>query len=108
MSHFILPVPLNEHARQQAVLEAPATRANVPQAFPVSSPTISFWQRNLNITPIPTEGSEGPLSNDADICIIGSGVTGVSAAYHLAKLFSKEQPSMRPIKAVILEAREFC
>ena len=108
MSPISLPVPLNEHAQQQTVLEAFATKPSTFNAFPVPNPTVSFWQRDLNITPSPVEGSERPLLNDVDICIIGSGVTGVSAAYHLARLFSKEQPGARPIKAVILEAREFC
>lgn len=48
------------------------------------------------------EGSDGPLINDADLCIIGSGITGISAAYHISKM------SEKPMKLVILEARDFC
>lgn len=105
MSHLSLPVPLNAFAEQQAALESPATKLSAAKVFPVDNPTVSFWQRNLNITPSPTEGCEQPLPSDVDICIIGSGITGVGAAYHLAQQFSQEQ---RSIKAVILEAREFC
>lgn len=108
MSHLSLPVPLNAHAAQQAVLEDAATTCSSRKAFPVPNPTVSFWQRDLNITPGPDFGSEGALTMDVDICIIGSGVTGVSAAYHLAKVFAKENDLSRPIRAVILEARDFC
>jgi glycine/D-amino acid oxidase-like deaminating enzyme len=51
------------------------------------------------------------LTEDADICIIGSGITGVSAAYHLAKqlepkIAGNDVNLVR--KVVILEARDFC
>lgn len=49
---------------------------------------------------------------DADICIIGSGITGVSAALHLANKVRKEREENggeeRRLKVVLLEAREFC
>ncbi|KIP01827.1 hypothetical protein PHLGIDRAFT_131084 [Phlebiopsis gigantea 11061_1 CR5-6] len=102
-----LPVPLHVHAKQHAVLLSPQTCPNLPKAFPIANPTISFWQQDLNIKPSPTEGSEDPLPGDVDICVIGSGITGVSAAYHLAKRFAKEEPN-KPITAAIFEAREFC
>ncbi|GJE93842.1 FAD dependent oxidoreductase [Phanerochaete sordida] len=108
MSHLPLPVPLNVHAKQQAVLEDAATKSSPQKAFPVPHPTVSFWQTGLEITPPPDFGSEGGLTTDADICIIGSGITGWSAAYHLAKTFAEERSLSRPIRAVILEARDFC
>lgn len=108
MSHVSLPVPLNVHAQQQAVLEATATKTSPQKAFPVPNPTVSFWQQDLGeTTPTLDYGSEGSLTTDADICIIGSGISGVSAAYHLAKTFASESAG-RPVKAVILDAREFC
>ncbi|KAG6851625.1 hypothetical protein H0H87_000225, partial [Tephrocybe sp. NHM501043] len=52
------------------------------------------------------EGSEDDLTADADVCIIGAGITGVSSAYHLAKsLIEKEG---KGLKVAILEARDFC
>lgn len=106
MPQSTLPVPLHVWADQHAVLQAqpPAT---VTPAIPVPNPTVSFWQRDLDVSPEPAHGSDGPLTADADICIVGSGISGVSAAYHLAKIFA-EKGSSQPIKAVILEARDFC
>lgn len=101
-----LSVPLNVRAEHQAVLEQPTSKP--APTLPVANGTQSFWLRNPNVFPVPTHGSEGALTADADICIIGSGITGVSAAYHLAKSFSSDQALEEPIKAVILEAREFC
>ncbi|KZT21021.1 FAD dependent oxidoreductase [Neolentinus lepideus HHB14362 ss-1] len=74
--------------------------------LPVSNPTKSFWIDSPNANPLAAEGSEGALTDNADICIIGSGMTGISTAYHLSKLLP-ESPS-DPLTAVILEARDFC
>ncbi|KAF4622057.1 hypothetical protein D9613_009138 [Agrocybe pediades] len=59
--------------------------------------------------PLAEEGSEGPFTNKADVCIIGSGMTGSCAAWHMSNLF-KEEPSIRrdPLSVVVLEARKFC
>jgi hypothetical protein len=74
--------------------------------LPVPNPTRSFWIDTPVANVLATEGNP---STDADICIIGSGATGVSAAYHLANSFALDGDRDRsPIKAVILEAREFC
>jgi glycine/D-amino acid oxidase-like deaminating enzyme len=58
------------------------------------------------------EGSDGPFTGDADICIIGSGITGVSAAYHLALAAERgdlpRADNSGPLRVVILEARDFC
>lgn len=101
----VLPVPLNVRAEHQAVLELPTVKPR--PTLPVANATESFWLRSPNVSPSPTHGSDGPLTADADICIIGSGITGVSSAYHLAKSFSSDARE-KPVTAVILEAREFC
>lgn len=100
-----LPVPLNVLAEHQAVLELLPIKPRL--TLPVANSTESFWLRAPNVLPLPTHGSEGPLATDADICIIGSGMTGVSAAYHLANSFSNRARES-PLKVTILEAREFC
>ncbi|EKM50832.1 uncharacterized protein PHACADRAFT_264345 [Phanerochaete carnosa HHB-10118-sp] len=101
-----LPVPLNVRAEHQVVLGRPTTKP--PPTLPVVNGTRSFWLRNPNLFPSLTHGSEGALTTDADICIIGSGITGVSAAYHLAQSFSGDRVRKEPVKAVVLDAREFC
>ncbi|KAK7685831.1 hypothetical protein QCA50_011177 [Cerrena zonata] len=105
-----LSTPIHASSDHQTVLgveDALPIRAGLP----VANSTRSFWFTDPNVLPSPKHGSEGPLTDDADICIIGSGITGTSTAYHLAKSFSEGgfvKDLNRPVKAVILEAREFC
>ncbi|KAG8928723.1 hypothetical protein FRC02_006535 [Tulasnella sp. 418] len=81
---------------------------SLPSPLPTPNPTKAFWTHGEDgCNPLAREGSEGPLTRDADICIIGSGITGVSTAYHLIQKFSAEK-SLLPLKIVILEARDFC
>ncbi|KAF7307836.1 Gamma-glutamylputrescine oxidoreductase [Mycena kentingensis (nom. inval.)] len=75
-----------------------------PAALPSPNPTRSFWIDTPGANPLAAEGSTGTLPQDADVCIIGSGITGVSAAYHL----SQAARAGEPLKVVILEARDFC
>ncbi len=79
-------------------------------SLPVDNPTKSFWINSPNANLLAGEGSEGPLTDDADICIIGSGMTGVSSAYHIAKAVEELglKDASSNIKAVVLEARDFC
>lgn len=101
-----LPVPLLAEAQHEAVFAVKPDQ-DPRSSLPIPHSTKSFWFTSPDTKPSPTEGSEGTLTTDADICIIGSGITGVSAAYHMAKQF-KENGITGPVKAVILEAREFC
>ncbi len=71
----------------------------VPNDLPVPNPTKSFWINTPGANPLADEGSHGRLTQEADLCIIGSGMSGVSAAYYLSK---------SNLSVVILEAREFC
>ncbi|KAI9455035.1 FAD dependent oxidoreductase-domain-containing protein [Russula earlei] len=78
-------------------------------ALPVSNSTPSFWMAGApGVNPLARVGSTGTLTADADICIIGSGITGVSVAYHLSKLFGDNVTLRDPLSVVILEARDFC
>ncbi|KAI0339758.1 FAD dependent oxidoreductase [Trametopsis cervina] len=103
-------VPLHAFAQHQTVLELPPSHfTDRPSGLPVPNATEPFWIRHLGTDHIPalTEGSTGELTHDADICIIGSGITGVSTAYHLAQAVAGE--GMKDsLKVVVLEAREFC
>ncbi|KAJ6472430.1 FAD dependent oxidoreductase-domain-containing protein [Mycena sanguinolenta] len=82
-----------------------------PADLPHSDPTHAFWTHSPGANPLAAEGSAGALTEDADVCIIGSGITGVSAAYHLANAVEDGAfPLARDnkVRAVILEARDFC
>ncbi|KAJ7181110.1 FAD dependent oxidoreductase [Mycena filopes] len=102
-----LPVlPLNA---SQKAFEDPA-RAK-PSSLPVPHPTPSLWINSIGANPLAAEGSKGVFIADADVCILGSGITGVSAAYHLSIAVERgdiARPTGNPLRVVILEARDFC
>ena len=79
-----------------------------PAGLPVSNPTIPLWSAHPEDNPLAKVGSEGPLTSDADVCIIGTGTTGTSAAYHVAKSVAETPLQGDPLKIVLLEARDFC
>jgi hypothetical protein len=89
-----------------------AMEAPQPAELPCVNPTRSFWtDSSPDASPLASRGSEGPLTTDADICIIGSGITGVGVAYHLAQAaqaIGYPLTNDGPLKVVILEARDFC
>ncbi|EGN99775.1 hypothetical protein SERLA73DRAFT_179977 [Serpula lacrymans var. lacrymans S7.3] len=107
----ILPILLNQSDHHQSLLSAPPTIPLCPARLPSTNPTASFWLDSApDVNPLAREGSEGPLTTDADICIIGSGITGVGTAYHLAEAvqYLEFAGYHGPLKIVILEARDFC
>jgi FAD dependent oxidoreductase len=98
-----LSVPVLQWEPSQQFFRQPGDNPAAP--LPVPNSTKSFWLNTPGASPLAKEGSHGPFTTDADICIIGSGITGVSTAYHLAQKLDQVD---RPIKVVILEARDFC
>ena len=91
----------------QAIFSPPLESAS--ESLPVSNATRSFWMDGApGANPLAQAGSTGSLTADADICIIGSGITGVSVAYHLSKLFGNNATSQEALSVVVLEARDFC
>ncbi|KAG6809057.1 hypothetical protein H0H92_001768 [Tricholoma furcatifolium] len=117
VTHLItstLAVPLDASQAPFAfALPAPASNSKLDDTcsgLPVANSTHSFWINTPGANPLAREGSEGALTGDADVCIVGAGITGVSAAYHLARAFANEtrEGGEGPVRAVVLEARDFC
>jgi hypothetical protein len=81
-----------------------------PARLPSHNPTRSFWiDSSPDANPLAGEGSQDPLPSEADVCIIGAGITGVGIAYHLVELLNDASFSIEhPLSIVILEARDFC
>ncbi|KAG8221193.1 FAD dependent oxidoreductase-domain-containing protein [Butyriboletus roseoflavus] len=101
-----LPVSLNEWENQQKIFSKDHTK---PAGLPSPNPTRSFWAHSSpDANPLAREGSTGRLTTDADVCIIGSGITGVGVAYHLSEAVETNMALHSPLKVVILEARDFC
>ncbi len=95
------------HDPFQAIFSPPPQPAS--ESFPVSNATRSFWMDSApDVNPLARAGSTGSLTAEADICVIGSGITGVSVAYHLSKLFGNNATSQEALSVVIFEARDFC
>lgn len=110
MCAMCLPVPMNVLQQERIAFTQNVLPADQP-ALPVPHPTKSIWIDSPDANPNAKEGSTGELTKDADICIIGSGITGISAAYFLAKAIAARKDidvSDSPFKVVILEARDFC
>ncbi|RXW20482.1 hypothetical protein EST38_g5370 [Candolleomyces aberdarensis] len=98
---------LESFGRDSDSLGLPFPHPARPVTLPVASPSKSFWLDSPGANPLAKVGSEGELTTDADVCIIGSGITGVSAAYHLARLLERKGGEANRT-VVILEARDFC
>lgn len=67
--------------------------------LPSAHPTLSYWQDPPS--PLANHRSTEGLPDDADIVIIGSGITGASIA---DKILNRKPTT----KVVMLEARELC
>jgi hypothetical protein len=87
--------------------------SNATKAFWTHPGLSSDWPTNpddpegdKHANPYAKEGSEGPLTDQADIVIIGSGITGISVALELGNLV--RETNAEEITVVILEARDFC
>ena len=59
--------------------------------------TYSYWQKTIDLDKHPMPPAAPPEHIETEVCIIGGGITGVSAAYHLTQAGRN---------SVILEARE--
>lgn len=83
------------------LLLAPLALAQDP-GLPNANPSISYWQLP------PLEGvanhQSAQLPSEADVVIIGSGISGTSIAWHLLK----EANRTTPLRIAMLEARQAC
>ena len=75
-----------------------------PATLPTPTSTNSFWHSEPSSLLLRHRTTK-ELPQHADIVIVGSGITGASAAHHLAKFSSSEK---RKLDIVLLEAREAC
>lgn len=103
------PVPLGVGRTEELTRATMRGDPVPPSTLPVEHPTVPFWSSKPEDNPLAREGAEDTLPDDVDICIIGSGITGVGFAYHISNLLKDQiKDNGRPLKIVILEARDFC
>lgn len=85
----------------RVLLLTPLVLAQDP-GLPNANPSISYWQLP------PLEGvadhQSAQLPSEADVVIIGSGISGTSIAWHLLK----EANRTTPLRIAMLEARQAC
>ncbi|KAF9448837.1 DAO-domain-containing protein [Macrolepiota fuliginosa MF-IS2] len=83
-------------------------RLAVSPGIPISLPSHSYWINPAS--PIAKQGSgpNDPIPDYADIVIIGSGITGTSIARTILDHDAKITGTKRPLKVVMLEARDAC
>lgn len=82
-------------------------KLNIPSGLPSSESSKSFWHTE----PSPLllgHRSTRELPTEADVVIVGSGITGASAAWHLLHQDKKDNTLAEPLNVVMLEAREAC
>src|ERR1700754_56081 len=95
-----LPVPLDVLSSSDALLRTYPNPKPEPASLPVPNPTKSIWitkssgDEGSDPNPLANEGNEGPLTTEVDVVIIGSGISGVSAAFHLGRLSRAEDRKM--------------
>jgi len=101
--HTISPYP----SPDESLLPFP--EQPLPVSLPAPNASSSFWLDSPGANPLANEGSNGSLTGDADVCVIGSGITGIGAVWNLVKGF-RERPRVRRenLTVVVFEAREFC
>ncbi|KAI6833520.1 FAD dependent oxidoreductase [Hortaea werneckii] len=73
-------------------------RSNI---MPVDNYTVPYWRCELH--PLDDHRSSESLPSECDVVIIGSGMAGVAAAYHLCEETKGNEPSI-----LMLEARQVC
>lgn len=100
------------NAKYQSLLQ----RIHAGPFTPVDNPTVPYWMQN---PPFPELSDiQGDLPEEADVVIIGSGITGAAAAKTVLELSSspasasasaktKAKAKAAP-KVVVLEARQLC
>ncbi|GAA5902191.1 NAD(P)/FAD-dependent oxidoreductase [Sporobolomyces salmoneus] len=77
-----------------------------PSSPPNPHPLNSFWTTNF-ASPLLDEGRDEPLPEQADVVVIGSGLTGICAIDRLVEQLTTSA-GKEEVKIVVLEARQFC
>ncbi|KAF6822588.1 inositol hexaphosphate kinase kcs1 [Colletotrichum musicola] len=82
-------------------------RVNGPPGLPHEEPSAPYW---LDDPPFPelVKARSEALPGEADVVIIGSGITGVAVARGLYQAVSADAEGKAKPRVVVLEARELC
>jgi len=86
---------------RNAILE----RTSISPGIPIMNSSMPYW--TFPNSPIAESGADSQLPSDADILIIGGGISGTAVAKTILENPSHNS-SNSPIKLVMLEARDAC
>jgi FAD dependent oxidoreductase len=83
---------------------------NTPVGLPKQGRTTSSYWLQDGANPLAKQGAADNFTHqNVDVVIIGSGITGISAAYHLVQGLKTDNLSRADdFRIVVLEARDFC
>ena len=74
--------------------------------FPHPKPSLSFWLQGTRNNPLIGHRTTKTIPTDADVVIVGAGMSGAATAYHLFEAHDTARGDLP--KVVVLEAREAC
>ena len=74
--------------------------------FPHPRPNLSFWLQGTRNNPLIGHRTTQTIPSDADVVIIGAGMSGAATAYHLFKGHDPVEGALP--RVVMIEAREAC
>ncbi|KAJ6614137.1 FAD dependent oxidoreductase-domain-containing protein [Mycena sp. CBHHK59/15] len=94
-----LSLPFERLGGTQTVFDSQLPNSE-PADLPVSNPTHSFWINSPGANPLAGEGSTGDLTDEADVCIIGSGITGCRPRRNGGNLTPYEFLGFRKVQAM--------
>jgi hypothetical protein len=77
-------------------------RTSISPGIPLINSSMPYW--TFPNSPIAESGADAQLPSDADIVIIGGGISGTA----VAKTILENSSPHLPIKLVMLEARDAC
>lgn len=76
--------------------------------LPKEDYTVSFWLANARNSHHLERRTTQDLPTEVDLCIIGSGLSGVMLVYFLMTALADSKDPQEPLRILMLEARQFC
>lgn len=107
LSQTATPTSMNPSPFSSLLSHFPPS-GSIPPCSPPNSkdPLLSFWLKEFE-SPLSNRGEHDQLPQEADVVVIGSGLTGVCAVDRLVEALCSIKGE-RKVRVVVVEAREFC
>ncbi|GAA5870517.1 hypothetical protein JCM1840_004789 [Sporobolomyces johnsonii] len=104
----LLSPPLSSTFSVSSPSHFPPSGSLPPSSPPNPHPLPSFWTSNFS-SPLTHAGENEPLPSEADVVVVGAGLTGVCATEKLVDLLLADEGKVgKRVRIAVLDAREFC